>query len=118
MQAPVTKRIAIIVNEVGSTIRMTALAAAAMIAEVMKNRRGSMRSANPRRALIKVPTTNPTWTLLVNKDAWVGVNAYSAEIEGMTADAENHSAITAISQTAKTKRETDFECIGREIRVL
>ena len=91
---------------------MTAFAAAAMIAEAMKNRRGSMRSAIPRRALIEVPTTNPTWTLLVNKDACVGVNAYSAEIDGMTADAENHSAMTAISQTARMSRETGFERIG------
>ena len=60
MQAPVMKRRTITTNEVGSTSRMTPLAAAATIAATMKKRRGSILSASPRTALMKAPTTNPT----------------------------------------------------------
>ena len=54
-----------------------------------------MRSAKPRTALVRVPTTNPACTVLVNRDAWVGVRVYSAAMEGTTAEAENHSAMAA-----------------------
>jgi hypothetical protein len=62
---------------------------------VMKKRRGSIRSANPKIALVRLPTTNPACTPLVSDACKNGDNRYSASSAGTTAEAENQSAIAA-----------------------
>ena len=111
MQAPVTKRKARTTVEVGETNKMAALAVAATRVETMKKRRASIRSAKPRTALVRVPATNPACTVLVKREAWVGVNANSAAIEGTTAEAENQSAMAATSHDARIARDTAFVSI-------
>src|SRR6186997_1933085 len=100
MHMPVTKRRMGTIGPGGSTARIIALAIAATRAETMKNRRGSIRSARLRIALIRLPVTNPAWTPLV-MSAWLKFDSlYSATSAGTIADAENHSAIAATWQSA------------------
>ena len=100
MQTPVMKRSATTVGEAGSTSRIAALAPAATSAEAMKNLRGSIRSARPRKALVSVPATKPAWTALVKSEAECGSIAPVALSAGTMAEAENHSAMAATWQTA------------------
>ena len=100
MQTPVTKRSATTDAEAGSNRRIAALAAAATSADAMKNLRGSIRSARPRRALVSVPATNPACTALVNSEAECGSIAPVALRAGTIAEAENQSAMAATWQTA------------------
>jgi hypothetical protein len=101
MQTPVMKRNAGTSVPVGSTTRISALATDATVAASMKKRRGSSRSANPRIALVRLPTTYPACTPLVSDACKNGDNRYSASNAGTTADAENQSAIAATSQSAR-----------------
>jgi len=103
------KRITMTRSDIGSIIRMVALAPAAISAETMKKRRASSRSANPRKALPRVPATKPACTLLVSRPARAPKMPNSAVSDGTTAVAENHSAIAANSQTASTVRAKVFE---------
>ena len=81
-------------------------AVAAMIADAAQNRRGSIRSARPKTALVTVPKTKPSTTELVKRDDWTAPRSNSARNCGRTAVAENQraSAInwhTVIIETAK-----------------
>ena len=96
----------------GSTSSIAPFASPATKADIMKKRRGSSLSARPKNALDNVPTTNPAWTLLVNSEALVGLSPYSATSVGITAEAENQSAITATTQTESRASENGFEFIG------
>ncbi len=61
----------------------------------MKKRRGSSRSARPKSALTRLPATKPACTLLVSSDWVKPLSPYSAVKDGITAEAENHRAMTA-----------------------
>ena len=95
MQIPVTKRSAITPGDVGGKARIRPLAAAPIRAETMNRRRGSNRSAIPKPALTMVPTTNPSCTALVNKDAVAASSPALRRRSGTTAEAENHSAMAS-----------------------
>ena len=57
--------------------------------------------------------TNPAWTPLVSAACAKPDKRNSATSAGMTADAENHSAIAATWQTAMTATEARFDCESR-----
>ena len=111
MQAPVANRATRTANDVGSNSRIAALAAEAQTAEARKNRLGSSRSARPRTALVRVPTTKPACTLLVSADAWPPSSPNSAISDGITAVAENHSENAQMPQKPRRRRETRLDRI-------
>ena len=57
------------------------------------SRRNDTRSGRPTRLDSKAPTTNPTWTILVNQDASALDNANTLTRSGAIAVAENHVVI-------------------------
>ena len=59
------------------------------------NARHENRAYLPETPLVRLPTTKPAWTLLVNRDCMMPLRPYSAVSEGTTAEAENQSAMTA-----------------------
>ena len=73
-----------------------------------------MRSASPKNALARHPTTNPACTPLVSAACAKPESPNSATSDGMTADAENHSAIAATWQTAMIATEAVFDA-GRSV---
>ena len=68
MQAPVTNRSTITSGDPGSTSSSPAFATAAISAAAVKNRFGGIRSASPKAALARLPTTKPACTALVKTD--------------------------------------------------
>src|ERR1043166_6454069 len=70
MDAPTRKRRITKRDDVGSMNTVAPVAKAPTIAEVVKKRRDSIRSASPRTALSSVPATNPSATLLERAAAW------------------------------------------------
>src|SRR5437660_8889308 len=112
MQMPVTTRNAGAASDAGSTASSSALATAPVHADAAKRLRGSMRSGSPRRALARQPMTNPAWTPLVSA-AWAKPDKWnSATSAGMTADAENHSAIAATWQSAMIEIDAALDVAG------
>src|SRR5581483_9918393 len=111
---PVTKRRIGTEGEVGGTARISVLAAQAISAETVNSRRGSYRSARPRKALIRVPSTKPACTALVNSEAWKSSIAADCLRLGMIAVAENQSdsASTCAPESAATDGHLVFsiEC--------
>src|SRR5690242_15951267 len=109
MPMPVTTRNAGPAAEAGSTSSNPALEIAATTADAANSRRGSMRSGKPRKALIRQPMTNPAWTPLVSA-AWAKLDRWnSAASAGVTAEAENHTAIAATWHSAMTAIEARLE---------
>jgi hypothetical protein len=109
MHTPVTTRKSGAPIDAGSTASSSALDAAPIAAEAANRRRGSTRSASPRNALARHPSTKPACTPLVNA-AWAKPSKRnSATSAGMIADAENQSAIAATWQTAMIETEAAFD---------
>src|SRR5881296_3081210 len=109
MQMPVTSRSSGAASERGSTTSSSALAIAPTIAEAANRCRNSSRSANPNTALTRQPTTKPTCTAVVSVacskfDKW-----NSAASDGITAEAENQSAIAATWQAAMIVIDAPFD---------
>ena len=95
MHTPVTTRSKGAAGEAGLTASSKALASAPTVADAANKRRGSTRSGRPRIALARQPRTNPACTPLVSA-AWEKFERWnSAASAGVTAEAENQSAIAA-----------------------
>src|SRR5246127_1757675 len=109
MQMPATTRRSGAPTEPGSTPRRKAVAPARTAAEAAKNRRVSMRSASPSRALTRQPITNPTCTAPVNAACMKFESPNSATSDGTTAEAENHRAIAATWLTAMIATDAGLE---------
>src|SRR2546428_13149432 len=109
MHTPVTTRSSGAAGEAGLTASNDALAIAPTIADTANKRRGSTRSGRPRIALAKQPRTNPACTPLVSA-AWAKFERWnSAASAGVTAEAENQSAIAATWQIATIATDARFD---------
>src|SRR5438874_3795479 len=109
MQIPVTTRSNGAATVAGSIASSNAFASAPTAADAANSRRGSRRSGSPRIALTRHPTTNPACTPLVSA-AWAKFERWnSAASAGVTADAENHSAIAATWQSAMIVTDAGLE---------
>ena len=73
------------------------------------NARHENRAYLPETPLVRLPTTKPAWTLLVNSDWVKPPRPYSATSEGTNAEAENHNAMTATWQKQSTASEAHLE---------
>ena len=82
------------------------LAAAAVRLETKKKRLGSNRSASPRKALIRVPLTNPSCIILVNNETRVDEKSCSNTSDGTMAVVENHRAIVKDDADSKYSNGT------------
>ncbi len=109
MHTPVTKRSSGAGHVVGSTTSSSALASAPTSAESANSRRGSARSASPSDALARQPATKPACTLLVSAACMKLDRRNSATSAGITADAENQSAIAATWHSAISATAARFD---------
>src|ERR1700681_1061394 len=109
MQIPVATRSKGAAAVAGSTASSSALASAPAAADAANRRRGSMRSGSPRMALARQPMTKPACTPLVSA-AWKKCERWNSAVRaGVTAEAENHSAIAATWDTATMVTEMRFD---------
>src|SRR6266508_1419088 len=109
MHTPVTRRSKGASGEAALTASSKALASAPTVADTANRRLGSTRSARPRIALARQPSTNPACTPLVSA-AWEKFESWnSAASAGVTAEAENQSAIAATWQIAMITTDARFD---------
>src|SRR5213594_1818744 len=109
MHTPVTTRSKGAAGEAGLTASSKALASAPTVADAANRRRGSTRSGRPRIALAKQPRTKPACTPLVSA-AWEKFERWnSAASAGVTAEADNQSAIAATWQISMIATDARFD---------